>query len=59
MKKALIFALAIFIGSSFALFTPRQAEAKAAYYKSASTGRFTSKSSYRSSPATTYRSYRK
>lgn len=57
MKKALIFVLAVSVLSSLILSTPRQAEAKTAYYKSASTGRFTTKSSYRSSPSTTYRSY--
>ncbi|HEU0080500.1 MAG TPA: hypothetical protein VFQ72_00530 [Candidatus Paceibacterota bacterium] len=39
---------------------PTRAEAKGgAYYKSASTGRFATKSSYRLSPSTVYRSYRR
>lgn len=59
MKK--IFAITFILAFAFSMFvsSPKTTEAKSAYYKSASSGRFVSKSSYKSSPKTTYRSYRR
>ncbi len=58
MKKIIAVALGLSVVSVGLISVPKQTEAKTAYYKSAATGRFTTKSSYRSSPKTTYRSYR-
>lgn len=61
MKNYIVLILLIVFAFSI-LNIPNVAEAKSrggAYYKSADTGRFTSKKSYYSSPKTVYKSYRK
>jgi hypothetical protein len=60
MKK--IIGLFLFIIFAIAVLYSPSAEARGrsgAYYKSASTGKFTTKSSYYKSPSTTYRSYKR
>lgn len=56
MKKILLFVALALIFNAF-LAWPNEAEAKTSYYRSAKSGRFTTKSFSNSHKSTTYRSY--
>lgn len=59
MKKFVAFSvLVVFVFSIFA-FSFEKADAKTSYYKSAKSGRFTTKSYSKSHKSTTYKSYYK
>ena len=60
MKKIILSVLIITFTLSVLFLPSAQAKSRGgAYYKSASSGKFTTKSSYYKSPSTTYRSYRR